>query len=664
MPKGKNMRLKIAVFCFLALLPVQSFSSPAAIHIDCARKAGEFTHFWRSTGFDPASRLLDPDYKQYMSYIGSIPRGSFYVRPHYLLELLKGTGLLTENPSYDWTQLDEALDVLHGNGLKLIFEIMGNPEGQFTNYEDDTQARAWRRLVKDLADRYAQRYGSEELRSWYWETWNEPDIGFWQQSRLALLIYTDACSEGLNDADPQLRWGGPGAAGGDPYFWLDHCTFGQNYFTQQTGTRVDFISVHRKFRATEMVNRELEIISKIRADYPQFAEVPFLNDEADVRCCWRDDLWWRPLPNKAAFICNSINQHLVRIVDSAGVDYPILSNDNGFWGVWNNRTQLVRFGDENRFAHIKKPSHNVMVMLSLLGHERCTVTNAPALTGGIGCITTRDSSDNIAVLLYNEDLDNPEQSVDSIQLTIDNIPFGSAALVHYRIDASHTNPYALWPTDNIPEVDTLRILRERQELERLEDPVLISIAGGSLTKTVALPLNSVSLLMLCRKPEQPPSPVTTVTVEEYTGVHDNPEYLVKWDGVDFKAIKTYEVLYAENENGPFRRINVPDIICTAFLHSGPSTQGYYRVQPVDLWARIPEISPVHRTGTKRNSAFSKNTFQIIPVLGRITISGEKFELYDIAGKKIAFGGDRKSGISGWTNGKSPAGGIIILKVVE
>ncbi|MBD3346067.1 MAG: hypothetical protein GF401_13490 [Chitinivibrionales bacterium] len=102
------MRLKIAVFCFLALLPVQSFSSPVTIHIDCARKAGELTRFWRSAGFDPASRLLDPDYKQYMSYIGSIPWGSFYVRPHYLLELLKGAGLLTEDPSYNWTQLDEA----------------------------------------------------------------------------------------------------------------------------------------------------------------------------------------------------------------------------------------------------------------------------------------------------------------------------------------------------------------------------------------------------------------------------------------------------------------------------------------------------------------------------------------------------------------------------
>jgi len=25
-----------------------------------------------------------------------------------------------------------------------------------------------------------KRYGMEEVESWYWELWNEPDIGYWR----------------------------------------------------------------------------------------------------------------------------------------------------------------------------------------------------------------------------------------------------------------------------------------------------------------------------------------------------------------------------------------------------------------------------------------------------------------------------------------------------
>ncbi|UCC65669.1 MAG: glycosyl hydrolase, partial [Anaerolineae bacterium] len=115
------------------------------IIVDCHRDIGPLTHFWRSTGFSPASLLLNADMRQAMAYAGSIPhRGLTYVRVHYLLDLVTAGYPGAETSSYDWSALDKALDVLVQNGLKPFFELMGNPSGHFTDFLDEGQVWAWR----------------------------------------------------------------------------------------------------------------------------------------------------------------------------------------------------------------------------------------------------------------------------------------------------------------------------------------------------------------------------------------------------------------------------------------------------------------------------------------------------------------------------------------
>lgn len=66
------------------------------------------------------------------------------------------------------------------------------------------------------------------------------------------LNYYDACSEGLRAASTLLRFGGPGDSchphPHSPYCWamLQHCYNGTNYFTGETGVRLDYIALHKK----------------------------------------------------------------------------------------------------------------------------------------------------------------------------------------------------------------------------------------------------------------------------------------------------------------------------------------------------------------------------------------------------------------------------------
>lgn len=55
---------------------------------------------------------------------------------------------------YNFTYLDEFLDILWKLNLKPGFELMGNPGQLFSNFEDPKQVYAFKDLVKTIAERY------------------------------------------------------------------------------------------------------------------------------------------------------------------------------------------------------------------------------------------------------------------------------------------------------------------------------------------------------------------------------------------------------------------------------------------------------------------------------------------------------------------------------
>ena len=129
--------------------PAPAYAAPAVdrvtVHAD--RVVGALPKFWRSTGFTPAELLLLPEMRQTLTFLGAIPnRGVEFVRVHYLLNLVTGARSRA-GIAYDWSLLDEALDVLIHRGLRPVFELMGNPSDLFDDFENLDQLRAWRDLV-------------------------------------------------------------------------------------------------------------------------------------------------------------------------------------------------------------------------------------------------------------------------------------------------------------------------------------------------------------------------------------------------------------------------------------------------------------------------------------------------------------------------------------
>ena len=76
----------------------------------------------------------------------------------------------------------------------------------------------WEELVYQWVRHCVERYGRDEVSTWYWETWNEANIGYWKGTFEEFLDLHDHAVAGVRRALPEARVGGPDMAGSDPRF--------------------------------------------------------------------------------------------------------------------------------------------------------------------------------------------------------------------------------------------------------------------------------------------------------------------------------------------------------------------------------------------------------------------------------------------------------------
>jgi xylan 1,4-beta-xylosidase len=174
--------------------------------------------------------------------------GFRHVRFHGLLSeagtLVRHGGQLI----YSFFNADRIVDFLLSIGMRPFVELSFMPaalaSGSATifsyrgNVTPPADYRAWAELVRRLVAHWAGRYGVDEVRRWYFEVWNEPNLrSFWagtQQEYFELYRHT---AEAIKGIDAGLRVGGPATAANAwlPEF-LDFC--------EQHELPADFVSTH------------------------------------------------------------------------------------------------------------------------------------------------------------------------------------------------------------------------------------------------------------------------------------------------------------------------------------------------------------------------------------------------------------------------------------
>ncbi len=549
-------------------------------------------HFWRSVGFTPAKLLLTRHMEVSLDQVGRLPNQPIeFVRIHDLLKLVEAKDVYTNAPVYTWDDLDRGLDLLVRNRLRPFFEIMGNPSDAFQDFTKAETVRAFADFVAALARHVIDRYGRQEVLHWYFETWNEPDTHWCHLKGTEFLNYVDACSTGLREADPDLRFGGPGTAyhlSGTLRDFLAHCHTGTNSLTGETGIPLAFVSVHEKGApptledihpdTDDVIRRTRAVADYLAEHHPPFAQLPLMNNECDPHVGWSDHHGWRGRPYYAAWVANAIIRHQHELRGGpAPLPFELLSSDSAFLGEWGQRTLQTTFGkkedrEAGRFELVKKPLLNLFSMLGWLHRKSAGVTIPPDAPDDLQVLATRDGQETAILLSRHIDPFLTDGSRD-IFIDVDpalNPDHRDMIVARLRLSEEDAHPFTVWEAyarqyrhfpDKHPEIFAA--------MRAVEDPALVALEqhapppGGSLRVRVSLPRPGVELLVIRPVTDAVPPAPKDLVLDGVPAFGDRPVRRLRW-AVDEPARVLFDV-QARFGCGTWVRLNARPLMDRTFL---------------------------------------------------------------------------------------------------
>jgi xylan 1,4-beta-xylosidase len=553
-----RVTLPVALVLTTTLLAAQQSVS---IRVDAAARLGPLTPIWSYFGYDEPNYTYMKDGQKLLSELATLSPVPIYVRAHNLLTSGDGTAALkwgstnayTEdaagNPRYDWAILDRIFDAYVERKMKPLVEIGFMPEALSVKPQpyrhqwapDKTYNRIftgwayppkdykkWAELVYRWVRHCVERYGQAEVETWYWELWNEPNIGYWQGAPQEYHKLYDFTADAVKRALPAARMGGPHSTGPGSdqaakflQDFLEHVVRGKNYVTGRTGSPIDYVGFHAK-GSPRVVDGHVQMGSQnqlrsiargfqIVASFPELKKLPILIGESDPEGCAACSVRFHPQNGyrNGTMYSSYTAATFARKYDLAARHQVNLRGAVTWAFEFEGQPYFDGFRDLATNG-IDKPVLNVFRMFGMMSGERVEARSTGAAelesmlqTGvkdkaDINALASR-SERAAAVLVWNYHDDDLPAAPAQVDLAIHRLPPGRLLLHHYRIDSEHSNSYEAWKKMGSPQAPTgeqYRQLERAGQLQLMEAPQWIRVGNGPLELRFQLPRQGVSLLRL------------------------------------------------------------------------------------------------------------------------------------------------------------------------
>lgn len=535
--------------------PAASSSFPVTITVDAGKPLGELKPIWHMFGADEPNYATQPDGRKLIGELGELKPKGIYFRAHNLLcsgdgtAALKwgSTGVYSEDaaghPVYNWKILDDIFDTYLTNGVRPYAEIGFMPEALSIHpepyqhhwhpgdkYSDIMTGWAyppkdydkWRELVRQWVSHCVARYGQAEVETWYWEVWNEANGSYWKAPPQEFLKLHDYAVDGVRQALPTARVGGPDSAGAGGKWtraFIEHCLHGTNYATGRIGTPLDFVAFHAKGSPTYTndhvrmgIQNQLQAVDagfSLIQSYPELKNIPIVIGESDpdgCAACQGDQLGYRNTTMYSSYTAASFAREweLARR-HGANLDAAL--------------TWAFTFEDQPPFAGFRQlasagvdlPVLNVFRMFSRMGGQQLPAVSDGAVSlddmrrkgvrgrPDVSALACRETN-RIAVLVWHYHDDDVPGPAAAVQVALTGLPadLHEANWVEYRIDADHSNSYEAWKKMGSPMPLTpaqYRDLIQAGQLAELGGAQKVGVQDGGASLKLDLPRQAVSLLV-------------------------------------------------------------------------------------------------------------------------------------------------------------------------
>jgi xylan 1,4-beta-xylosidase len=538
----------------LLLLCSTVYSQSPVINIDFNKEIGDMKPIWAWFGYDEPNYTYMKNGKKLLSEIGALSPVPVFVRTHNLLTSGDGTPALkwgstnayTEdsngNPIYNWTIVDSIFDTYIARKMKPLAQIGFMPEALSTNphpYKHSWRPGAsykevftgwayppkdydkWRELIYQWAKHCVERYGKKEVESWWWEVWNEPNIGYWQGTLQEYCKMYDYAADGLRKALPTARIGGCDITGGGSKFldtFLTHCLTGTNYATGKKGSPLDIVLFHAKGQPKVVDGKvvmnagtQMRNIRDAFATVNTFGEIkniPLVIGESDPEGCaacgmstnpenaYRNGTMYSSY-TAATFarkylLADSFNVNLVGAVS---------------WSFeFENQPMFAGFRDLATNG-IDKPVLNVFRMFGMMKGKRVRVTGNrmydlktfvdSSVRGlpDIGAIAAKDDR-SFTIMIWNYHDEDKTGPAERVTLNLVGLPSKRLTLTQYNVDSAYSNSYEMWKSmgsPQNPDDKQMKILENSGQLQKYSDGIKL-LGGKKINHTVNIRRQGVILL--------------------------------------------------------------------------------------------------------------------------------------------------------------------------
>ena len=345
--------------------------------------------------------------------------------------------------------------------------------------------KAWGDYIAAFVRFLIHRYGIGEIRTWYFEVWNEPDLpgAFWNGTRDEYFALYEAAARAIKAVDAQIRVGGPATSNSKwVASFLAYC--------RAHDVPVDFVSTHQYAGdplggVTNQGSPDddgkpvgfdhdgfMTYLSQLGGKLTETADKTFL---AGFRSLMPDKSETEDLPSDLM----TRNAAIVRRQAEGLPVYYTEWNENAIFSAWTNDTRKAAaydvrtaldvadsvdgssiwcFSDIFEELHpfpqefhggfgmlsqsgIPKPVYHAMKMLADAGDERLDL-GPDATKGEIGYAAFRKGS-RLQVILFRQRMKNLPLAPEPVTVSVES-PEAPKGVCVRRIDEDHGNPLKLW----------------------------------------------------------------------------------------------------------------------------------------------------------------------------------------------------------------------------
>lgn len=204
-----------------------------------------------------AATALREDYRQMLKQCHR-DLGFRYLRFHGLFNddmSVLSKPMFSDELKLSFTNIDNIFDFLLSIGMKPFIELSFMPEvlasshTTIFHYKGKTSPPSdygkWEWFIESFINHIIERYGRSEVRQWFFEVWNEPNLGgegspfgFWSGSKEEYFKLYKSTASAVKRCDKSLRVGGPATSNNA---WIPEFV----EFCKNNDAPLDFVSTHQ-----------------------------------------------------------------------------------------------------------------------------------------------------------------------------------------------------------------------------------------------------------------------------------------------------------------------------------------------------------------------------------------------------------------------------------